>query len=307
MRVTVLASGSGGNSVLVEAEGTRVLIDAGMPPRKLAQRLEHTGLPTRLDDVQAVLVSHEHGDHASGVAALASAGLSVHATAGTIRALAQPGRNGGPPVRLPGACELAAGEVVRVGALRVVPIAVPHDAAEPVMFVIESESGRAGVLVDLGHADPVVSGRFAGLDVLVLEANHDPDLLRLGQYPPTLKRRIAGRLGHLSNEQCTEVLRQIMHGRGESHGALGQGGQAEAPRDPRRGLPRALVLAHLSATNNRPKLARSVVERALPSHQRPRLFVAAQDRATPPLEIGPGGVRAWPSHDQRQLALAFPD
>jgi phosphoribosyl 1,2-cyclic phosphodiesterase len=283
MRVTVLASGSAGNAILVEAERTRVLVDAGLAPRKLAQRMEQTGLATRLDDVQAVVCSHEHGDHASGVPALASAGVTTYCTAGTARAL-----------RLSTSTDIGAGCAFTVGALEITPVAVPHDAADPVMFVVSDGRARVGVLVDVGHADPRVSAAFAGCDTLVLETNHDADMLRAGQYPPTLKRRIAGRLGHLSNEQAAEVLRQMATGAGAGV--------------PRRGLPRVLVLAHLSATNNRPRLARTVIERAVPAPERPRLLIAPQDRPVAPIELGGEGVvRVLPSPDNRQLSLAFPD
>jgi phosphoribosyl 1,2-cyclic phosphodiesterase len=166
---------------------------------------------------------------------------------------------------------------------------VPHDAAEPVAFVVSDGVARVGVLVDCGHADVDVAAAFAGCDALVLEANHDADLLRFGAYPPTLKRRIAGRLGHLSNEQCGEMLQMIA--------------RAARPRP----LPRVLVLAHLSQQNNRPKLARAAIEKALPVHGRPTLLLAPPDRALAPIELVGGRVRVLPEGSQRQLSLAFPD
>jgi phosphoribosyl 1,2-cyclic phosphodiesterase len=278
VRVTVLASGSSGNAILVEAEGTRVLLDAGLPPRRLDQRLARAGLGVGLEDVQAVLCTHEHGDHGGGVPALASAGIAVYATGGTARAL-----------RLPGANLIGAGTAFTVGALTVEPVAVPHDAAEPVAFVVTDGTARVGVLVDCGHADAEVAEAFAGCDALVLEANHDADLLRFGQYPPSLKRRIAGHLGHLSNHECVEMLRLI--------------GRAARPRP----LPRVLVLAHLSQENNRPKLARTAIEKALPQPVRPQILVAPADRALAPIELIGGRVRVLPEGSQRQLSLAFPD
>jgi phosphoribosyl 1,2-cyclic phosphodiesterase len=279
VRVTVLASGSGGNALLVEADRTRVLIDAGLAPRKLAQRFEQTGLTSRLDDVQAVLCTHEHVDHGGAVASLASAGIATYCTAGTARALALTA----------GVTTIAAGERFTVGALEITPVSVPHDATEPVAFIVSDGTARAGILVDIGHPDASVVAAFAGCDALVLETNHDPDLLRAGAYPPTLKRRIAGRHGHLSNEQAADLLRM-----------MAAGGRAA--------LPRVLVLAHLSAANNRPKLARAAIEKALPVSSRPRLLIAPQDRPVAPLELGAGGaVKVLPSHDNRQLSLAFPD
>ena len=278
MRVTVLASGSSGNAILVEAEGTRVLIDAGLPPRRLDQRLQRAGLGVGLEDVQAVLCTHEHGDHGGGVPALASAGIAVFATTGTARAL-----------DLPAARTISAGVRFEVGALTVEPVGVPHDAAEPVAFVVSDGVARVGVLVDCGHADVDVAEAFSGCDALVLEANHDAELLRFGAYPPTLKRRIARRLGHLSNDQCAEMLHLIA--------------RAARPRP----LPRVLVLAHLSQENNRPKLARAAIEKALPAPGRPTLLVAPPDRALAPIELIGGRVRVLPEGSQRQLSLAFPD
>jgi len=276
--VTVLASGSSGNAILVEAEGTRVLVDAGLPPRRLDQRLQRAGLGVGLEDVQAVLCTHEHSDHGGGVPALASAGIAVYSTHGTARAL-----------NLPAARCIGAGVSFELGALTIEPVAVPHDAAEPVAFVISDGIARVGVLVDCGHADVDVAAAFAGCDALVLEANHDAELLRYGAYPPTLKRRIAGRLGHLSNAECAEMLHMI----------------ARAPRP--RPLPRVLVLAHLSQQNNRPKLARAAVEKALPALGRPTLLLAPQDRALSPIEMIGGRIRVLPEGSQRQLSLAFPD
>jgi phosphoribosyl 1,2-cyclic phosphodiesterase len=284
MRLTVLASGSGGNSILVEAEGTRVLVDAGLAPRELAKRFERTTTGVRLDDVQAVLCTHEHTDHAQGVPALASAGLAVYATEGTARAL-----------KLSAARTVVAGERIAVGALAVLPVAVPHDSVEPVAFLVEDASGSAGVLTDIGHPTPEVAAAFAGCDILVLETNHDVDMLRGGAYPQSLKRRIGGRMGHLSNEQAAEMLRLMA---------------ATAPAGAGARLPRAqvLILAHLSPLNNRPRFARSVVEKQLALlGVRPRLLVAVQERPLAPLLCLGGKVQILPAIDDRQLCIAFPD
>jgi phosphoribosyl 1,2-cyclic phosphodiesterase len=278
MRVTVLASGSSGNAVLVEADGTRVLVDAGLVPRKLDQRFERTQLDVKLDDVQAVIATHEHGDHAVGVAGLVSAGIAAYATPGTARALG-----------LPSVREISAGVRFEIGALSIEPVSVPHDSAEPVAFLLSDGVSRVGVLVDVGHIDAELAETFAGCDVLLLEANYDSDLLRLGQYPPTLKRRIASRVGHLSNEQTAEALRLMT--------------RAARPRP----LPRVLVLGHLSLQNNRPRLARVAVERAVPAGSRPTTLIAPADRPLAPIELIGGKVKILPQADQRQLTLAFGD
>jgi phosphoribosyl 1,2-cyclic phosphodiesterase len=274
VRVTVLASGSGGNSILIESDRTRVLVDAGLTARDLAKRIERSPAAARLDDVQAVLVTHEHTDHVSGVAALASAGVTVFCTPGTARA-----------ARLSRTHDLAAGEKTTIGSLEVLPVSLPHDAADPVGFVLSDGLCRTGILTDCGHPSAEVAALYAGCDILVLETNHDPDMLRAGAYPPSLKRRIGGTRGHLSNDQAAEMLR-----------LLGRPG------------PRVLILAHLSPLNNRPRLARLAVERAvLPLGARPRLLVASQERATAPVSVDRGEIHVMPAQDDRQLRLAFPD
>ncbi len=277
MRVTVLASGSAGNSILIEADRTRVLIDAGLSARELAKRLERSATPSRLDDVQAVCVTHEHTDHAAGVATLASAGIKVFATEGTARA-----------ARLTGSEQIGAGKRFTIGALEILPVAMPHDAAEPVGFIVSDGTARAGILTDCGHAAADVAGAFAGCEMLVLETNHDPDMLRAGSYPPTLKRRIGGSRGHLSNDQAADVLRLM--------------------KDTGKFALKVLILAHLSALNNRPRLARQVIEKQLVRlGLRPRLLVATQERPTAPVSSDGGTVAVLPSQDDRQLRLAFPD
>src|SRR5262249_19698805 len=135
-----------------------------------------------------------------------------------------------------------AGEPFTVGAFTVRPVAVPHDAAEPVGFVLEANGTRAGILTDCGHDAPEVAAGVAGCDVLVLECNYDVTMLKYGSSPPSLKRRVGGRLGHLSNDQAAGLLKQMIK--------LGR-------------APRLVVAAHLSQANNRPQLAKSALDRVL--------------------------------------------
>ena len=272
MRLTVLASGSGGNSILVEAERTRVLVDVGLPPREIAKRIERIATGARLDDVQAVLLTHEHEDHASGAAALASAGLAIFCTAGTARA-----------AKLAGTRQIGAGERTPLGAIEILPVALPHDAAEPVGFILSDEGGSVGIITDCGHATVEVAEAFSDCDILVLETNHDPDLLRAGSYPPFLKRRIGSSFGHLANEEAAELLR-MMH----------------RPRL------QVLVLAHLSQMNNRARLARTVIDKALKRIGiRPRVLVAVQEKPLAPIACTKGQAHILPASDDRQLCLAF--
>jgi phosphoribosyl 1,2-cyclic phosphodiesterase len=236
LRFASLGSGSGGNALLVEArEGsrvTRVLLDCGFNGRVLVARLARLGLaPEQLD---AILVTHEHSDHVGGVAVVARRHrLPVYASEGTARA----GRLDEAGVALG---SLASAEVLAIGALEIRPYAVPHDAAEPLQFVFSDGASRLGVLTDIGTPTAAVQAALHGVDALVLEANHELDLLWGGPYPSFLKARIAGALGHLSNAQAASLLAALDTSR-----------------------LRCLVAAHLSSTNNRVELARAALSGAL--------------------------------------------
>jgi phosphoribosyl 1,2-cyclic phosphodiesterase len=274
VRVTVLASGSAGNAILVEADGTRLLIDCGLAPRELDRRMQRSAAAMRLDEVQGVLCTHEHADHGGGLPALASAGLMAYVTDGTARAL-----------NLTGTVTVAAGAALTIGAVQVLPVALPHDAAEPVGFIVDDGHGRAGVITDCGRPAPEVAAAFVGCDVLVLETNHDRDLLAAGPYAAAVKRRIAGPHGHLSNLEAAELLRLMARPQAQ-----------------------VVVLAHLSVENNRPRLARAAVEKALAElGVRPRLLVAPPDRPLAPIACHQGQARVLPGIDDRQLCFAFPD
>lgn len=231
MRFASLGSGSRGNALLVEADGTRVLIDCGFGPRELGKRLARLGV--EIGDVDAILVTHEHGDHVGGVARCAGRhGIAVFASAGTCAA----------------AGALAEVRVERfdshscfsVGGIEVHPYPVPHDAREPVQFVLADGRHRLGVLTDAGHVTPHMVSMLAACDAIVLECNHDPEMLARGSYPWHLKQRIAGRFGHLDNEAAAGLLRQIGTQRLQH-----------------------VVCAHLSEQNNRPALAVAAVAAAL--------------------------------------------
>lgn len=251
MRIWVLGSGSRGNAVLVECAGTRLLVDCGFSPRTIAGRLAAIGFTPR--DVHAVVLTHEHLDHAKGAAAgAAQFGWTVHASAGTLAALE--------PV--PNAVPFAPGATVAVGHALVETLRIPHDAAQPVAVVVRDPDSdvRAGVALDLGHVPAAMLTAFRALDVLVLEANHDTERLAEGPYPPSVRARIASRTGHLSNAEAARAIRAFAH----------------------RGL-RHVVLAHLSETSNTPALALAAVRQALDGSR----FRGALHVAPPDGPIGP--------------------
>ena len=235
MRFASLASGSRGNCLVAEAGETRVQPDCGLSPRETARRLARLGLEPA--GLAAILVTHEHDDHVGGAFAFAAAhSLTVYLTRGTLRAAADAGKvvDG---VRT----ELIDGRAAfGVGALEARPFTVPHDAREPVQYVLSDGACALGVLTDIGAPTPHVVEMLSGCDALVLECNHDSAMLRDGGYPRWLKERIGGPLGHLDNEQAADLL-----------GAL------------ERSRLQHVIGAHLSQQNNRPELARAALARAL--------------------------------------------
>lgn len=205
LRACSLGSGSGGNALVVEARDglavTRVLVDNGFNLRQLGRRLERAGLS--LHDIDAVLVTHEHSDHVGGVARFAcKAGIPVFCSEGTARAAR---------LRELGVewCELVSGVRQELGALVIDPYEVPHDAAEPLQFVFGDGGRWLGLLTDAGEPTTVMIAALRRVDALVLECNHDEQMLRTGPYASFLKSRIGGARGHLSNTQAAALLRQL--------------------------------------------------------------------------------------------------
>jgi phosphoribosyl 1,2-cyclic phosphodiesterase len=239
LRFASISSGSKGNCLVAEGRdagtATRVLIDNGLKLREVERRLARVGLAPC--DIDGILVTHEHGDHSCGVFDFAAAHrVAVYLSYGTLSALKEEGKviEG---VKL----ALVNGrEKIAIGALEVQPFTVPHDAREPVQYVISDGASRLGVLTDIGASTAHVEQTLSGLDALVLECNYDADLLWGGAYPKWLKQRIAGPFGHLDNRQSERLL-----------GALD------------RSRLKHVVGAHLSQQNNRPELARAALARAM--------------------------------------------
>jgi phosphoribosyl 1,2-cyclic phosphodiesterase len=233
LRFRVLGSGSTGNATLVESEGVRVLLDAGLGPRSLAERLQDSGVdPASLD---AIFVSHEHGDHCRGAAAYSARwGVRLCGSRGTYAAA------GFGAADIAGYDVITAGATRRLGSLAVTALALPHDAAEPLAFVVSAHGATLGHATDFGQISRTMVEAFAGCDALLLESNYDPAMLRDGPYPWSLKERILGPLGHVSND---DVGRYLAKGLGHAC--------------------RKVVLAHISQKNNHPELAGMTAERAL--------------------------------------------
>jgi len=235
LRFASLGSGSSGNSLVAQSGRTRVLIDCGLNLRDAERRLARLDLLPA--DITAILVTHEHGDHACGVFDFAAAhGVKVYLTYGTLEALRQEGKvlDGVRVVLVNGK------ETVEIDAIHVRPFTVPHDAREPVQYVVSDGALQLGVLTDIGASTAHVEQTLSGLDALVLECNYDADMLWRGAYPKWLKERIAGPFGHLDNLQSERLLAALDRSRLKH-----------------------VIAAHLSQQNNRAELARAALARAM--------------------------------------------
>jgi phosphoribosyl 1,2-cyclic phosphodiesterase len=330
VRMTVLASGSKGNSTIVASSTTRILVDAGLSCREILRRMKAAGEdPTALD---AILITHEHQDHVQGLAVTARRlGIPVYLTEPTHRAWVRwltprkrityaewleqrrrqstelraqgPEGEGGPskksadsmtagatssfepepdpeekaaaeeslaepekdPAALPSVQYFQSGNPFRIGDIAVTPFTIPHDAVDPVGFVFEVEGARLGVATDLGYIPSNVCSCLRRCDLLMLESNHDLEMLRDGPYPWAVKQRVMSRVGHLSNDAAGEFLARSYDG----HAVY-------------------VVLAHLSESNNLPELARISAERALRDKMNllaNKLVLAEQNRALEPIVL----------------------
>jgi phosphoribosyl 1,2-cyclic phosphodiesterase len=235
LRFASLASGSSGNCLVAEAAGTVVLVDCGLALTETERRLARLGLePSRVD---AILVTHEHGDHADGAFEFAAAHrVTVYLTHGTLAALKAEGKVlEGVPLAL-----VNGRQSFFVDGIQLLPFTVPHDAREPVQYVLSDGAAKLGVVTDVGISTAHVEKVLSGLDALVLECNYDYDMLWNGGYPRWLKERIAGPFGHLDNLESERLLGAIDRSRLKH-----------------------VIGAHLSQQNNRPGLARAALARAL--------------------------------------------
>jgi len=250
MRIVVLGSGSGGNALVVESGDHRLMVDAGFSCREIERRLAAVGIVDRT--FEGLILTHEHSDHTKGVARFSQRNRApIYATTGTYAGLGI--GNNGLNTHL-----LASGRTIEIGDFEVEPFAIPHDAREPIGLVIEDRTGRrVGLVADLGARSASAWRRLTDLDALVLETNHDLDMLRSGPYPWQLKQRVASENGHLSNRDAAEGIFDLDSSRLQW-----------------------VVLYHLSRTNNLPGLARDEIAAAL-SRNGSRAEICVSDQFQP--------------------------
>ena len=233
MRLCSIASGSSGNCIYVGSDHTHLMVDAGICGKRIEQGLNSLELSAK--DMDGILITQEHVDHVKGLGVMARKyALPIYATKGTLDEIRRMGSLGVIPDEL--YREIHPDEPFAVGDLTVKPMHISHDAADPVAYRVEGEGKSAGIVTDLGKYDDYIVDKIQGLDVLLLEANHDIHMLEVGSYPYPLKRRILGDRGHLSNELSGKLLCRILHDR-----------------------MKAVFLGHLSKENNYEELAYETV------------------------------------------------
>jgi phosphoribosyl 1,2-cyclic phosphodiesterase len=258
LKLCVLASGSSGNCTFIGTENTRILIDAGLSARRTVERLAAIG--ERIEQIDAICVSHEHGDHIAGIRVLQKThNIPLYANAGTLDGILRDRRCSDITCR-----QFTTGAPFAIGELQIEPFSVPHDAYEPVGFVVRTAGRSVGVATDVGMVTNLVREKLRACHAVVVEANHDETLLREANRPWGLKQRISGRQGHLSNGAAAELIAEIA-GEGLEH----------------------LFLAHLSADCNSPHHARRTMEAALAAagHRHVTVRLTAADEVSEVLEM----------------------
>ncbi|HTD24734.1 MAG TPA: MBL fold metallo-hydrolase [Terriglobales bacterium] len=265
VRITVLASGSKGNCAVVASSTTRILVDAGLSCREILNRMRQTGEDP--EALSAIVITHEHADHIGGLKVLArKLKVPVYMTGPThkawFRLIKNEAKRADREARDLERLEFfEAGHNFQIGNVTIMPFTIPHDAVDPVGFTFKVDGVKVGIVTDLGYITPNVKEHIRACDILMIESNHDVEMLKIGPYPWSVKQRILDRTGHLSNDALAEFFRKDY-----------DGGAA------------FLILAHLSEQNNLPEIARMVAERALGRHAslfQHRLLLALQSQ---PLE-----------------------
>jgi phosphoribosyl 1,2-cyclic phosphodiesterase len=253
VKFCVLASGSSGNAALLATEKTRILVDAGLSMKELGRRLESIG--EALADIDAILITHEHSDHVAGLPVLAR-NRNLRAVI-YLSHLTEPSIDWGEtrPSRLE---EFQAGAAFQVGDIAVQSFGIPHDAVDPVGFAFAAEGVRIAIATDLGYVPESIKFHLKRTDLLLLEANHDLDMLKVGPYPWSVKQRVMSRVGHLSNKAMADFLIEDLDS--STH---------------------QLVLGHLSEHNNHPAIVQMVASQSLEQRGlRTMLEIATQRHAS---------------------------
>lgn len=257
MKFCALASGSSGNCIYVGHEDTHLLVDAGISGKRIEEGLRTAHVEP--SSISAILITHDHSDHTQGAAVFSKKyGVPIYATAGTLEYIVKTARCA-PEQQL---CRtVRADEELTIGSISVRPFAISHDAIDPVSYCLKAGGKKLGMATDLGKYDSYIIDSLSGSDALYIESNHDVNMLMLGSYPYCLKVRIASDKGHLSNEACGELVRQLRTERLKN-----------------------VVLAHLSKDNNFGELAYETVRLALEDDDRfdflPELIVAKRSEPT---------------------------
>ena len=264
-RISILASGSTGNSTLLETEHTTLLIDAGLGRKEILRRFEALGR-SRPERVDAILITHEHSDHSTGLAQMARQWhCPAYLTELTHQAILKMYPEG-PFQKMERIEYIRPGERFEIGDIEINPFVIPHDAVDPVGYTFRSNGTKVAVATDLGYMPEHVKQHLRESDFLILESNHDLEMLKVGPYPWYIKQRVMSRTGHLSNTVVSEFL-------GDS--------------DVFDGRPRHLVLAHLSEQNNTPDLAQITAEQALASRSVDFAYAGSLHIASQRVPLGP--------------------
>ena len=263
MQICSIASGSSGNCIYIGDGDSRILIDAGVSRKRIVDGLRSIHVaPESLD---AILVTHEHTDHIQGIPMMTKYfHVPVYGTAGTLNGIRQKDSKG--LVTMEHLYQVYADRPVKIGSLEVMPFHMSHDAADPVAYILKNENHKIAIITDLGIYDDYLIEKLQGLDILLLEANHDVRMLEAGSYPYPLKRRILGERGHLSNEVSGQLLGELLHDD-----------------------MKAVILGHLSKENNYAELAYETVRQEVTLGENPYkgndfpIYVAKRNEPMPML------------------------
>jgi phosphoribosyl 1,2-cyclic phosphodiesterase len=263
--VSMLASGSRGNCAVVSSSSTKILVDAGISCRETFKRMKALGDEAK--SLSAILITHEHSDHVYGLATLAKKlRIPIYMTGATHQAWARAMRNqNGERPQVEKLERFESGHSFQIGDIAVKPFTIPHDAVDPVGFTFRAEGVKVGIATDLGYIPASVRDHLRGCDVLVLESNHDLEMLRVGPYPWSVKQRVMSRVGHLSNVALADFFSNDYDNSATF-----------------------VVLAHLSEQNNLPEIARREAEKALSMRGglfHNRVLLALQGEALQPIRL----------------------